>query len=83
MNSKQQERLKLLAGELAQVIKTGEDLSALTTQLVKLTVEAALSAELENHLGYPPHSPLGQPQRKFPQRQFAEDIERHARRSFD
>ena len=59
MNSKQEERLKLLAGELAQDIKTGEDLSALSAKLVKLTVEAALSAELENHLGYPPHSPLG------------------------
>ncbi len=59
MNSKQEERLKLLAGELAQDIKTGEDLSALSARLVKLTVEAALSAEMENHLGYPPHSALG------------------------
>lgn len=59
MNSKQEERLKLLAGELTQDIKTGEDLSALSAKLVKLTVEAALSAELENHLGYPPHSTLG------------------------
>jgi len=59
MNSKQEERLKLLAGELAKDIKTGEDLSALSAKLVKLTVEAALSAELENHLGYPPHSTLG------------------------
>lgn len=59
MNSKQAEKLKLLAKELALDIKTGEDLSALSAQLVKLTVEAALSAELENHLGYPPHSTLG------------------------
>lgn len=59
MNSKQQERLKLLAGELAQDIKTGEDLSALSAKLVKLAVEAALSAELENHLGYPRHALIG------------------------
>lgn len=83
MNSQQEERLKLLAGELAQDIKTGEDLSALTTRLVKLTVEAALSAELENHLGYPPHSPLGHHSGNSRNGRRAEDIERHARRSFD
>jgi putative transposase len=59
MNSKQEERLKQLASELALDIKTGEDLSALSAKLVKLTVEAALSAELENHLGYPPHAVIG------------------------
>jgi putative transposase len=59
MNRTQAEKLKLLAKELALDIKTGEDLSALSAQLVKLTVEAALSAELENHLGYAPHSALG------------------------
>jgi putative transposase len=48
-----------LASELALDLKTGEDLSALSAKLVKLTVEAALSAELEHHLGYAPHSPLG------------------------
>lgn len=59
MNSKQEEKLKELAGELAQDIKTGADLSSLSAKLVKLTVEAALSAELENHLGYPRHSSAG------------------------
>jgi putative transposase len=59
MNSQQEEKLKLLAKEMALDIKTGEDLSALSAKLVKLTVEAALSAELENHLGYPPHSTVG------------------------
>ena len=59
MNRTQEEKLKRLAGELAKGIKTGEDLSSLSAQLVKLTVEAALSAELESHLGYPPHSALG------------------------
>jgi len=59
MNSTQEEKLKALASELAKDIKTGEDLSALSSQLVKLTVEAALSAEMERHLGYPKHSPEG------------------------
>lgn len=59
MNREQEEKLKFLAGELAQDIKTGEDLSALSAKLVKLTVEAALSAELENHLGYPRHASIG------------------------
>jgi putative transposase len=59
MNSMQEEKLKQLASELAKDIKTGEDLSALSSQLVKLTVEAALGAEMERHLGYPKHSPAG------------------------
>ncbi len=59
MNKTQEEKLKQLAGELAKDIKTGEDLSSLSARLVKLTVEAALSAEMENHPGYPPHSTAG------------------------
>lgn len=59
MNSAQEEKLKQLASELAKDIKTGEDLSALSSQLVKLTVEAALGAEMERHLGYSKHSPAG------------------------
>ena len=59
MNSTQEEKLKQLASELAKDIKTGEDLSALSSQLVKLTVEAALGAEMERHLGYAKHSPAG------------------------
>ncbi len=59
MNRTQEEKLKELANELAKDIKTGEDLSSLSAKLVKLTVEAALSAELENHLGYPRHSSVG------------------------
>ena len=59
MNKTQEEKLKVLAGELAKDIKTGEDLSSLSARLVKLTVEAALAAEMENHLGYPPHSARG------------------------
>ena len=59
MNKTQEEKLKVLAGELAKDIKTGEDLSSLSPRLVKLTVEAALGAEMESHLGYPPHSTAG------------------------
>ena len=59
MNSKQEEKLKELAAELAKDIKTGADLSSLSAILVKLTVEAALGAEMENHLGYPRHSVAG------------------------
>jgi len=49
MNEK---KLKALANELAKDLKTPEDLSALTAQLTKITVEAALNAELDHHLGY-------------------------------
>ena len=56
MNKKQ---LQALARELAKDIKTGEDLSTLSAELTKLTVEAALNAELEEHLGYRPHATKG------------------------
>ncbi|MBD3557536.1 IS256 family transposase [Planktothrix sp. FACHB-1355] len=59
MDITQEEKLKALASELAKDIKTGEDLSALSSQLVKLTVEAALGAEMERHLGYRKHSAAG------------------------
>jgi transposase-like protein len=49
MNEK---KLQSLANELAKDLKTPEDLSALTAQLTKITVEAALNAELDHHLGY-------------------------------
>lgn len=54
-----QERLKALAAELAKDIKSEKDLGALTQQLVKLTVETALNAELDEHLGYEKHSIKG------------------------
>jgi len=59
VNKTQEERLKKIAGELALDIKTGEDLSALSAKLLKMTVEAALSAELKDHLGYPAHAVIG------------------------
>jgi len=49
MNEK---KLKALANELAKDLKSPGDLSALTAHLTKLTVEAALNAELDHHLGY-------------------------------
>lgn len=54
--SMKKDELQALARELAKGIKTGEDLSALSAELTKLTVEAALNAELEAHLGYSPHA---------------------------
>ena len=42
-------------GNVAKDIKTPEDLSRLSAHLTKLTVEAALNAEIEDHLGYSPH----------------------------
>ncbi len=38
--------------ELAKDIKTEADLNALSRELLKLTVEAALNAELSEHLDY-------------------------------
>ena len=53
------EKLKELAGELAKDIKTEKDLNALSAELLKMTVEAALGAEMEEHLGYAKHDPKG------------------------
>ena len=47
-----QKKLQALAEELAKDHKTPEDLSALSAQLTKITVEAALKAEMDNHLVY-------------------------------
>ncbi len=44
-----------MANELAKDIKTEADLNALSRELLKLTVETALSAELTEHLGYEKH----------------------------
>ncbi len=54
-----QEKLKAIVSELAKDIKTEKDLGALTQELVKLTVETALGAELAEHLGYDKHDPVG------------------------
>jgi transposase-like protein len=52
MNETQEKKMRELAAELAQDLKTPEDLSAFSKQLKKIMVEAALGAEMEYHLGY-------------------------------
>ena len=52
-------KLEEIAKELAKDIKSEKDLSALSTFLVKLTVETALNAEMESHLGYSKNSSEG------------------------
>lgn len=53
------QKLKALAAELAKGVKTQQDLGKLSAQLTKLTVEATLNAELDDHLGYGKHAPEG------------------------
>lgn len=52
-------KLEELAKELAKDLKTEADLSALSRELLKLTVETALNAEMDEHLGYEKHAPEG------------------------
>lgn len=59
MDKSDETMLKAMAAELAKNIKSEKDLGALTQQLVKLTVETALGAEMEEHLGYEKHDPVG------------------------
>ena len=47
-----EQKLKTLAAELAKGLKTEADLNQFSRMLTKLTVEAALGAELTEHLGY-------------------------------
>ena len=46
-------------GCTSQRLKNPEDLNALSAQLTKLTVEAALKAEMNHHLGYDKNAPEG------------------------
>ena len=50
MNEKE---LAKMAKEFAKNIKTTDDLTSLTSMLTKQVIEAALGAEMEEHLGYP------------------------------
>ena len=52
MNKKE---LEALAKEAAKSLKTEKDLSDFSAMLKKVTVEAALNAELDDHLGYDKH----------------------------
>ncbi len=47
-----EKKLKALAAELANGLKTEADLNQLSRMLTKLTVETALNAELTGHLGH-------------------------------
>ena len=49
--------LEAFAREAAKSIKTEKDLNNFSQMLTKITVEAALNAELDNHLGYSKHEP--------------------------
>ncbi|WP_399478465.1 hypothetical protein [Xenorhabdus griffiniae] len=50
-----EKQLQVLVTELAKNLKIPEDLSQLSRFLKKLTVEAALKAELTTHLGHEKH----------------------------
>ena len=52
MNKKE---LEAFAREAAKSIKTEKDLSDFSRMLKKITVETALNAELDDHLGYDRH----------------------------
>ncbi|HEX7046305.1 MAG TPA: hypothetical protein VF275_01865 [Gammaproteobacteria bacterium] len=51
-----EKKMKTLAAELAKHVKTEKDLGNLSAILTKLTVETALNAELDEHLGYEKHA---------------------------
>ena len=59
MNEQDLEQLKAHVTKLAKGLKSEADLGDLTQQLMKMTVEAALGAELDDHLGYDKHDPAG------------------------
>ncbi|WP_220733227.1 transposase, partial [Shewanella morhuae] len=52
MNNKD---IEAFAKEAAKSIKTPEDLNQFSQMLKKITVEAALNAEMDEHLGYDKH----------------------------
>ncbi|WP_417766377.1 transposase, partial [Spongiibacter tropicus] len=54
MNKKE---LEAFAREAAKTLKTEKDLNEFSQMLTKITVEAALNAELDEHLGYDRHQP--------------------------
>jgi putative transposase len=45
--------------ELGRGLKSPNDLSQLTQDILKITLEAALNGEMDTHLGYGKHSPAG------------------------
>lgn len=53
------EELHAIAQEAAKNIKTEHDLTEITKMLSKITIEAALNAELDGYLGYDKHKITG------------------------
>ena len=51
--------LEAFAREAAKSLKTEKDLNEFSQMLTKITVEAALNAELDDHLGYERHQSSG------------------------
>ena len=51
--------LEAFSREAEKSIKTEKDLNNFSQMLTGITVEAALNAELDNHLGYPKHESSG------------------------
>lgn len=74
-------KFKALANELAKDIKTEADLTMLSRELLKLTVETALNAELTEHLGYEKHGDSKAVRRQCPQRHYFKMHQRSAWRS--
>lgn len=59
MDEAQKEKIREMAREMGKEIKTAEDLSGLMSEILKMTVESALNAELSHHLGYDKHAVEG------------------------
>ncbi|MET4820735.1 transposase-like protein [Endozoicomonas sp. NE41] len=64
-----------LVEKLASQIKTQDDLAELSRQLLKVSVERVMAAELEDHLGYSKHAPEGQNSGKQSQRLFQKNTQ--------
>lgn len=52
MKKEQFEQMKALSQKIGKELKTQEDLAEFTQALTKMSVKAALNAELDHHLGY-------------------------------
>ena len=50
LTTSKQAKIKALALELSKDLKSPSDLSQLTADLTKITIEAALNAELDHHI---------------------------------
>ena len=59
MDKAQKEKFREMAREMGKEIKSAEDLSGLMSEFLKMTVESALNAELDHHLGYDKHAVEG------------------------